>query len=130
MGLSKLGDATDVIVPKVLEAGGEVVCREVRGRLQSVIGTGTKYPSRSTGELIAALGVSRALLDRNGDYNVKIGFVEPRRDGESNAKLASVIEYGTSTRQARPFLKPGAKSARQAAVEAMERAFEEEVRKL
>ena len=50
--LSRLGERTDEIIPKVLEAGGEVVLSKVKSTLQSVIGSGTKYPSRATGELV------------------------------------------------------------------------------
>ena len=38
--LSRLGERTDEIIPKVLEAGGEVVLSKVKSNLQSVIGSG------------------------------------------------------------------------------------------
>ena len=91
--LSRLGDKTDEILPKVLEAGGEVVLEKVRSNLQAVIGRDTKEESRSTGELVSALGVSPAKIDREGNYNVKVGFAEPRSDGRSNAMIANVLEY-------------------------------------
>jgi len=78
--ISRLADKTDEIVPKVLEAGGEVVLEKVKSNLRSVIGRGTKYPSESTGELEAALGVTAAKQDRDGNYNVKVGCSEPRSD--------------------------------------------------
>ena len=40
--LSRLGEKTDEIIPKVLEAGGEVVEAKVKSNLQSVIGRSTK----------------------------------------------------------------------------------------
>ena len=45
--LSRLGDKTDEILPKVLEAGGEVVLEKVRSNLQAVIGRDTKEESRA-----------------------------------------------------------------------------------
>ena len=42
--LSRLGNKTDEILPKVLEAGGEVVLEKVRSNLQAVIGA---IPKRS-----------------------------------------------------------------------------------
>ena len=45
MKVSRLADKTDEIIPKVLEAGAEVVEDKVRSNLQSVIGSGTKYDS-------------------------------------------------------------------------------------
>lgn len=125
--LSRLGDRTDEIIPKVLEAGSEVVVSKVRSNLQAVIGRDTKEPSRSTGELVSSLGVSPAKLDRNGNYNVKIGFAEPRSDGGSNARIANVLEYGKSGQPAKPFLKPAKSATSAACIEAMKQAFEKEV---
>ena len=127
MKVSRLADKTDEILPKVLEAGAEVVEAKVRSNLASVIGKGTKEPSRSTGQLLAALGTSPALQDRNGDFNVKVGFSEPRSDGESNAKIAAILEYGKSGQPAKPFLKPAKSASKSAAIEAMKAKLESEV---
>jgi len=125
--LSRLRDKTDEIIPRVLEAGGEVVEEKVKSNLQSVIGSDTKEESRSTGELISALGVSSARQDRNGDFNVKVGFSEPRSDGKSNAMIASVLEYGKSGQPPKPFLKPAKASTKKACIEAMKQKLENEV---
>ena len=128
--LSKLGNQSDAIAEKVLEAGGEVVLAKVQSNLSSVIGRGTKYDSRSTGELERSIGLSPAKLDRDGNHNVKIGFVDPRSDGDSNAKIANILEYGKHGQPAKPFLKPAKGASKSACEEAMKRAFEEEVGKL
>lgn len=128
--LSRLGDKTDEIIPKVLEAGGEVVEQKVRASLRAVIGRNTKEAPRSTGELLSSLGVTPAKIDREGNYNVKVGFAEPRRDGRSNAMIANVLEYGKSGQPAKPFLKPAKTAARAPCIEAMKQAFEKEVEKL
>ena len=125
--LSRLGEKTDEIIPKVLEAGGEVVEAKVKSNLQAVIGSGTKEESRSTGELISALGVSSARQDKDGNFNVKVGFSEPRSDGESNAMIAGVLEYGKSGQSPKPFLKPAKSASKSACVDAMIAAFEKEV---
>ena len=125
--LSRLGEKTDEIIPKVLEAGGEVVEAKVKSNLQSVIGSGTKEESRSTGELISALGVSSARQDKDGNFNVKVGFSEPRSDGKSNAMIAGVLEYGKSGQSPKPFLKPAKSASKNACVDAMIAAFEKEV---
>ena len=83
--LSRLGERTDEILEQVLEAGGEVVAQKVASNLRSVIGQNTKEKSRSTGELAGALGVSPAKQDKNGNFNVKIGFSEHRSDGKANS---------------------------------------------
>ncbi len=128
--LSKLGRDFDPVAEKVLEAGGEVVLEKVRGALASVVGKDTKYPSRSSGELEGALGLSEVKVDRSGNHNIKIGFAEPRSDGGSNAKIANIIEYGKHGQPAKPFLKPAKSASRAAAVAAMQQKFEEEVGKL
>ena len=123
MKVSRLADKTDEILPKVLEA-------KVRSNLQAVIGSGTKYESRSTGELLRSLGTSPALQDKNGDFNVKVGFSEPRSDGDSNAKIATILEYGKSGQPAKPFLKPARSSSRNACINAMKAKLDEEVEKI
>lgn len=128
--LSRLGDKTDEILPRVLEAGGEVVLSKVRENLQAVVGRDTKEASRATGELVSALGVSPAKIDRDGNYNVKVGFAEPRPDGKSNAMIANVLEYGKSGQPPKPFLKPAKSASRTPCIKAMKQALEQEVEKL
>lgn len=130
MKVSKLADQTDVIIPKVLEAGGDVVLEKVKSNLQSVVGKDTKYPSESTGELVSSLGLTSAKQDRNGDYNVKVGFAEPRSDGGSNAKIANIIEYGKHGQPAKPFLKPAKSASRKPCMGAMIAKLEEEIEKI
>lgn len=128
--LSKLGDKTDAISEKVLEAGGEVVLSKVKSNLSAVIGKGTAFDSRSTGELERSLGLSPVKVDKNGNHDIKIGFAEPRSDGGSNAKIANIIEYGKHGQPAKPFLKPAKSASKSACEEAMKRTFDEEVGKL
>lgn len=128
--LAKLGDRSDEISERVLEAGGEVVLSQVKSSLASVIGSGTKYDSRSTGELERSLGMSTVKMDRDGNHNIKIGFAEPRSDGRSNAAIANIIEYGKHGQPAKPFLKPAKSASKAACEEAMKQKFEEEVKKL
>jgi HK97 gp10 family phage protein len=127
MKISKLGEKTDEIIPRVLEAGGEVVEAKVKSNLQAIIGKDTKEESRSTGELIKALGVSPALMDKDGNFNVKVGFSEPRLDGKSNAMIAGVLEYGKSGQPPKPFLKPAKSASRKACIETMKQKLEKEV---
>lgn len=125
--LSKLADRTDEISERVLEAGGEVVLSKVKSNLSAVIGQETAYEPRSTGELERSIGLSPVKLDRNGNYNIKIGFSEPRSDGGSNAKLANIIEYGKHGQPAKPFLKPAKSATKSACIEKMKQKFQEEV---
>jgi len=128
--VSRLADKTDEIIPKVLEAGAEVVYDKVKCNLSSVVGKNTKFKSRSTGELESALGISPAKIDRDGNFNVHIGFAEPRSDGGSNAKIANVLEYGKHGQPPKPFLKPAKRSSRGDCIEAMSKKLESEIEKL
>ncbi len=125
--ISKLGEKTDEIIPRVLEAGGQIVEEKVKSNLQSIIGRDTLEESRSTGELIKALCVSPALMDKDGNFNVKVGFSEPRLDGKSNAMIAGVLEYGKSGQPPKPFLKPAKSASRKACIETMKQKLEKEV---
>ena len=128
--ISKLGKQSDEISERVLEAGGEVVLAKVRSTLSSVVGKDTKIASRSTGELEKSLGITKARVDRNGNHNIKIGFAEPRSDGDSNAKIANILEYGRHGQPAKPFLKPAKTSSKSACEAAMKQKLEEEIKKL
>ena len=128
--VSKLGSDFDPVAEKVLKAGGEVVFKRTKSNLSAVIGKGTKHESRSTGELEKALGVTSVRLDRNGNHNIKIGFSEPRSDGESNVKIANILEYGKHGQPAKPFLKPARSASKSECISVMKSTFEEEVKKL
>lgn len=120
--LSRLADKTDEIIPKVLEAGGEVVLAKVRGNLQSVLSP------NATGELERSLGLSPAKQKRDGSgWDIKAGFAEPRTDGSSNAMIANILEHGKHNQPPRPFLKPARSASRKAAIEAMTIKFNSEV---
>jgi len=125
--VSRLNEKNDEIIPRVLKAGGEIVLEKIKSNLDSAVGRNTKYPSRSTGQLAASLGLSPVLQDRDGNHNIKIGFSEPRRDGDSNAKIANIIEYGKSGQPPRPFLKPAKSASRKPCIEAMKARFEQEL---
>lgn len=115
--ITRLGDRTDEICEKALKAGAEIVEKAVASNLDAVIGKDTKYESRSTGELKSALGVTPVSMDKKGNYDIKIGFDEPRKNqtaakgkrsyGEvTNAMLANILEYGRQGQPPKPFLKP------------------------
>lgn len=128
--LSKLASQSDAVAERVLKAGSDVVFAKVKSNLSSVIGSGVKYDKRSTGELERSLGVSPVKIDRNGNHNVKIGFSEPRSSGDSNAKIANIIEYGKSGQPPKPFLKPAKSSTKSACMKEMEQKLREEIENL
>ena len=133
--VSRLAEKTDTILPKVLEAGGAVVLPKVKSNLQAAVGSNTKYESRSTGELIDALGVTTPKQDRDGNFNVKIGFAEPRKEegkskNISNAMLAGILEYGKSGQPPKPFLKPAKTATKKSCIAAMTETLNKEIENL
>jgi len=133
---SRLADKTDVIMENVLQDGGTVVLGKVKSNLQSVIGKNTKYPSKSTGKLAAALGMTTVKVDRRGNHNLKIGFSEPRRCARSsrgsgiNALIANVLEHGKHNQPPRPFLKTAKSASKNSCIEAMKARLEREINNL
>ena len=127
--LSTLGDRTDEVAKKALTAGGEIILDRTRANLIGVIGKDLQGPSRSTGQLVSALGLTPVRVDRNGNYNIKIGFDEYRSDGTSNAGVANIIEFGKHGRPAKPFLTPAKKQVGNQALEKMKQIIEEEIKK-
>ena len=124
--LTKIAAKTDAAIPKALEAGGKVVFEKMQANLGAAIGRGTKFKSRSTGKLAAALGVSPAKLDRDNNLDVKVGFSEGCGD-VSNAMLANVLEYGKHGQPPKPFLKLTKSSSRKPCIEEMQRVLKEEL---
>ena len=128
--ITALGAREDAIAESVLEAGAAVVAAKVRSNLISVIGKNTKVESRSIGELIASLGTTKVRVNRDGNHDIKIGFAEPRSDGDSNAKIANVLEYGKHGQPPKPFLAPAKTATKNSCIEAMKRRFEEDLSKI
>ena len=122
--LSRLSTNMDKVATKALEAGGDVVLKKTKSNLESVVS------NESTGQLLNALGLSPVLVDRNGNYNIKLGFDEYRRDGTSNAMVANIIEYGKHGQPAKPFLKNAKISSKKECEDAMAKKLEEEINKI
>lgn len=128
--LSRLGSQFDSVAESVLEAGGEVVLEKAQRNLAAVVGTGTKYDSRSTGELVDSLGLSPVKLNKSGNHDIKVGFSEPRSDGGSNAEIANILEYGKHGQAPKPFMKPARTSSKAECIQVMKDTLEAEVKKL
>ena len=122
--LSRLGSSMDTIANAALKAGGNVVLKKTKSNLQEVVS------DNSTGQLVNALGLSPVLVDRNGNYNIKVGFDEYRRDGSANAMVANIIEYGKHGQPAKPFLKNAKTASKKECEDVMKRTIEEGIKKI
>lgn len=117
--LDSASSLIDNSAEQVLKAGANIVEPRMRSNLSAAIGSSTKQPSRSTGQLAKALGTAPVKVNSRGDYNVKVGFAENRDDGRANALIANVLEHGRSNQPARPFLAPTRSQTKRSAITAM-----------
>ena len=128
--LASLESRTDAVLEKTLQAGADVVKPVFQAKLAGAIGRNTKQKSKSTGQLAGALGVSPVKAAADGSVDIKIGFNEPRKDGQRNAMIAGILEHGKSNQPARPFLSTTKSAVKVPATQAMVDAFNREVEDL
>lgn len=136
--LEHLGSNYDGIVRNMLADGIEPLQKQIESNLAAVVGRGTKQKSRSKGELIKAVRVTRAYQVANGDWHIKVGIygydktviTEKFPKGVPNALKAMVLEHGRSNMAAKPFLKPAISKTKKACVKAMSDRLDEELKKL
>lgn len=140
----------DNIAESALRAGAEVVYREGRAQLQQALRMPRKYPKRGTGELQSALGISPMHITKNGRYDIKVGFREPRkkqpgkRVGRStkgggyyvatNAMVGNILEHGHrgshGGQAPAPWLAPTVQKAQEAAEEAVRQTVEKRLEEI
>lgn len=107
---------------RILSAGLNIAANQVRAELDRV------QSDEATGQLMDSLGITPIKMDRDGNWNGKVGFHGYDKNGVPNQLKARVMESGTSKRKKRPFVRPALNKCRQAAEEAMIKAGEEIIR--
>ena len=128
--LSEFDSRLEDIFTKSLEAGVEIAEKQAKANLKAVIGSGTKLPSESTGQLLGALGTSPVKRSSLGGFDIRVGFAEPRKDGGSNEMVANIIEYGKKGQAAKPFMKPAEDATKSKVKAKMEETFKAEAEKI
>ena len=128
--LSEFDSQLEDIFTKALEDGAEIAEKQAKANLKAVIGSGTKFPSESTGQLLGALGISPVKPSELGGYDIRVGFAEPRQDGKSNEMVANIIEYGKKGQAAKPFMKPAEDATKSKVKAKMEETFKAEAEKI
>ena len=128
--LSEFDSRLEDIFTKSLEDGAEIAEAQVRSNLKAVIGSGTKFPSKSTGELLGALGISPVKRSSLGGFDIRVGFAEPRKGGGSNEMVANTLEYGKKGQAAKPFMKPAEDATKSKVKAKMEETFKAEAEKI
>ena len=128
--LSEFDSRLEDIFTKSLEDGAEIAEKQAKANLKAVIGSGTKFPSKATGELLGALGTSPVKRSSLGGFDIRVGFAEPRKDGGSNEMAANIIEYGKKGQAAKPFMKPAEDATKSKVKAKMEETFKAEAEKI
>lgn len=128
--LSEFDSRLEDIFTKSLEDGAEIAEKQAKANLKAVIGSGTKFPSKATGELLGALGTSPVKRSSLGGFDIRVGFAEPRKDGGSNEMVANIIEYGKKGQAAKPFMKPAEDATKSKVKAKMEETFKAEAEKI
>ena len=128
--LERLGTEYDAIVQDMLTDGIEPLQKQIESNLAAVVGKGTKHKSRSKGELVKAVKVTKVYQVANGDWHIKVGIYGYDSDGVPNALKAMVLEHGRSDMAAKPFLKPAISATKKQCIQAMVNAFDKRVNKL
>jgi len=97
----------------------------------------TGIPGQAKKGLQASYGITPMQRDENGFYNVKIGFdgynsikTKAYPNGQPNQMIARSVESGTSFLQKHPFVAPGVRKSRKAALKKMEEIIDEETKKI
>ncbi len=128
--LEKLGSNYDGIVQNMLADGIEPLQKQIESNLAAVVGKGTKIKSRSKGDLVKSVKVTKAYQVANGDWHIKVGIYGYDSEGVPNALKAMVLEHGRSNMAAKPWLKPAISKSKKACVKAMSDRLDKELKKL
>lgn len=144
--LDALGrDMKREVIGKAVYAGADIVADAIRTEIATIPvnngfvpkGSVTRgIPEKNKEGLASSLGITPMKVDRDGVYNVKIGFdgyngnaTKTWPQGAPNALVARAVERGTSWLEATPFMKRAIAKSKRAAEAAMQKAVEDGIEK-
>ena len=85
--ISEFDGRLEDIFKKSLEDGAEIAYKRAISNLKAAVGRGTKTESKSSGQLIGALGISPIKPSKLGAFDVRVGFNEPRSNDYNKLKF-------------------------------------------
>lgn len=120
--LRQLGRLADVekYAPQMLEAAIPVLVRSVKASLKL---SAYRDP---TGQTVASIKASRIIHNKYGWF-LTVRPTGYDNKGVRNMEKAAYLEYGTSKQPARPWADRASNNAKEEALDAMQKAFEEAV---
>lgn len=145
--LSKLAEQSDRIAKKAIYEGVNIVADAIASNLNALptesfrfLKDGEKFggiPEESKADLLSSFGVTPISVDRDGNWNAKVGFdgygrfkTKAYPNGLPNQLLARSIESGSSVRKKRPFVRPAVNKTKQRVIAKMDEVIQAEIEKL
>ena len=145
--LSRLATGQKQVAGKAIYAGAKAVADKIKNSIESLPEESFRYlhgddkfsgvPKEQKKDLADSFGVASIDVDKNGDYNTKLGFdgygSHPSKkypQGLPNQLLARAIESGSSVRKKRPFVRPAVTATKKSAQAEMARVIDEETEKI
>lgn len=145
--LSRLATNQKQVAGKAIYAGAKVVADKIKSNVNTLpeesfryLRDGDKFsgvPDEQKKDLADSFGIASIDVDKNGDYNTKLGFDGYGRrpsdkypKGLPNQLLARAIESGSSVRRKHPFVRPAVTATKRAAQAEMGRVIDEESKKI
>lgn len=147
--LGKLGDASKDICGAAIHEGAKIIADEAKNNLQSLKsvpdfvgmnkakkGEPTYITWKEKDGLIKSFGVTPMQKDRDGIYNVKLGFdgyndVKTKKwpKGQPNQLIARACESGSSAMIKQPFFRQAVQKSRKKAEARMAEVLDEKIKK-
>lgn len=129
--LDKLGSKGDEISHKMLKAGAAILKDEIDKNLKKNLYSGRKYDKNyPTGALEKSLTIDKPKRDKNSNNSIRIYFKGKDAKGTPNAVKAAVMEHGSSKQPKKPFIRPAEKAKEKVVNAAMQKIFDEEIKRL
>ena len=147
--LGKIGDASKDICGAAIYEGAKIIADEVKNNLDSLNVTTdelamlkakksepTYITQRAKEGLIKSFGVTPMQKDRDGIYNVKLGFdgyndVKTKKwpKGQPNQLIARACESGSSAMIKQPFFREAVQKTKKKAESRMAEVLDEKIKK-
>ena len=147
--LSSLSDDIKPIAGKAIFAGAKIVADEVKENLNKLNTTAdglavkayqTRTPTyiteRAKNSLIESFGVTPLEKDKDGIYNVKVGFdgynntvTHKYPKGQPNQLIARSVESGSTAMIKQPFMRKAMNASKKQAEDKMAEIIDEEIKK-
>lgn len=130
--LEKAAAKTKDVAEAALKEGAKIIANRMKANLQGILS------DAATGQLVAAFGITPVKENREGNWNVHLGFdgyqMPPQKGfptGVPFQLIARSFESGAGDwRMPKPFARPAVQATKQQALEAMKRAAEQELRRI